>query len=117
MPSEQEIAFPVLDELDLAALTRRGHPRSVRAGEVLFAEGDRNFCFYVVVEGAVAIVEHSSGSEKLVRMHLPGEFTGDVDMLSGRNALITARVEQDGRVIEMNTSELRHIVDEIPTIG
>lgn len=117
MPSEQEIAFPVLGESELAALARRGHPRVVRAGETLFAAGDCNFCFYVVIEGAIAIVEDSSGAEKLVRMHLPGEFTGDVDMLTGRRALITARAETDGKVVEMSTSELRHAVDEIPELG
>ena len=117
MPTEQEIAFPVLSPSDLAAMKRRGHPRTVHAGDVLFAEGDRNFCFYIVVEGAVAIVEHSTDVERLVRMHLPGEFTGDVDMLSGRAALVTARVESDGSVLEMNTEELRRTVDEIPELG
>jgi len=117
MPSEQEIAFPILDENDRAVLARRGHPRAVCAGDILFAEGDSNFCFYVVVKGAVAIVEHSSGEERLIRMHLPGEFTGDVDMLSGRRALITARVESDGELLELDTSELRHTVDEIPDLG
>ncbi|HEY8795899.1 MAG TPA: FAD-dependent oxidoreductase [Gemmatimonadaceae bacterium] len=117
MPSEQEIAFPVLGDAELSALKRRGHPRTVRAGDILFAEGDSNFCFYVVVEGAIAIVEHSSGEERLVRMHLPGEFTGDVDMLTGRRALVTARVEKDGQLIEMSTGELRRTVDEIPELG
>jgi thioredoxin reductase (NADPH) len=117
MPTEEEIAFPTLGSSDLAAMTRRGHLRAVQAGDILFAEGDRNFCFYVVVEGAVAIVEHSSDVERLIRMHLPGEFTGDVDMLSGRAALVTARVDKDGSVIEMNTDELRRTVDEIPELG
>ena len=76
MASEQEIAFPVLGEPISLRSARRGHVRTVRAGDVLFSEGDRNFCFYVVVEGAVAIVEHSTGSEKLVRMHLPGGVHG-----------------------------------------
>jgi thioredoxin reductase (NADPH) len=98
-------------------MRRRGHLRAVHAGDILFAEGDRNFCFYVVVEGAVAIVEHSTDVEHLVRMHLPGEFTGDVDMLSGRSTLVTARVEKDGSVLEMNTDELRRTVDEIPELG
>jgi thioredoxin reductase (NADPH) len=117
MPTEQEIAFPVLSASDLAVMQRRAHPRTVRAGDILFAEGDRNFCFYIVVEGAVAIVEHSTDEERLVRMHLPGEFTGDVDMLSGRAALVTARVENDGSVLEMSTDELRRTVDEIPEFG
>jgi len=117
MPSEQEIAFPVLGSRDLSDLARRGHPRTVRAGDILYAEGDRDFCFYVVVKGAIAIVEHSSGEERLIRMHRPGDFTGDVDMLSGRRALITARVEEDGELLEMSTTELRHTVDEIPQLG
>jgi thioredoxin reductase (NADPH) len=117
MPSEQEIAFPVLGESELVALTRRGHRRDARAGEILFAEGDRDFCFYVVLEGAVAIVEHSSCTERLVHMHPPGAFTGDVDMLSGRAALVTARVDKDAKLLELNTEELRRTVDEIPELG
>jgi thioredoxin reductase (NADPH) len=117
MPSEQEIAFPILGSAHLEALANRGRRRTVHSGDVLFAAGDRDFCFYVVVEGAVAIVDNSSESERLVRMHLPGEFTGDVDMLSGRRALITARAEQDGSLIELDTGELRRAVDEIPELG
>ena len=117
MPSEQEIAFPILESSHLEALASRGHRRSVRAGDVLFAEGDRNFCFYVVEEGAVAIIDRSGEGERLVRMHLPHEFTGDVDMLSGRGALITARVENEGTLIELDTSELRRAIEEIPDLG
>ena len=41
MASEtNEVAFPTLDAKDLAALTARGHPREVHAGEVLFEEGE-----------------------------------------------------------------------------
>ena len=116
MPTEEEIAFPVLSDSDLAIFRRRGHPRTVRAGDILFSEGDRNFCFYIVVEGAIAIVEHSSGDERLVKLHGPSEFTGDVDMLSGRRALITARVEQDGSLLELNTDELRTTIDENPEL-
>jgi thioredoxin reductase (NADPH) len=117
MPSEQEIAFPILGSAHLEALANRGRRRSVNSGDVLFAAGDRDFCFYVVVEGEVAIVDNSGETERLVRMHLPGEFTGDVDMLSGRRALITARAEQDGSLIELDTGELRRAVDEIPELG
>jgi len=117
MPSEQDVAFPILESSHMEALAHRGHRRSVRAGDVLFSEGDRNFCFYVVEEGAVAIIDKTGGSERLVRMHLPREFTGDVDMLSGRSALISARVENDGTLIELDTSELRRAVDELPELG
>jgi thioredoxin reductase (NADPH) len=117
MPTDQDIAFPTLGDREIAALASRAHPRTVRAGEILFAAGDRDFCFFVVLEGSVEIVEDSTGKEHLVRVHGPGEFTGDVDMLSGRKALVTARVAADGRVLEMSTAELRKTVDEIPELG
>ena len=117
MATDQDIAFPTLSASHLAAISARAHPRNVRAGEILFAEGDRNFCFFVVVEGSVDIVESSTGAEHLVRKHVTGEFTGDVDMLSGRGALVTARAAEDGLVHEMSTSELRAIVDGIPELG
>lgn len=117
MATDQDIAFPTLTASQVAMLTARAHPRVIRAGDILFAEGDRDFCFFVVLEGTVDIVEHSRGTEHLVRVHGPGEFTGDVDMLSGRSALVTARVAQDGRVLEMSTAELRATVDDIPELG
>ncbi len=89
----------------------------MRAGEVLFAEGDRDFCFFVLVEGEVEIVEHSSGTPRTVVVHKPGEFTGDVDMLSGRGTLVTARAATDGRVLQLSTGELRRAVDELPELG
>ena len=117
MAGDHEIAFPILSTRDLDALSARGHPRKVGSGEVLFQEGDRNFCFFVVLEGGVEIVEHSSGTMRTVALHRPGEFTGDVDMLTGRRALVTARVAEDSRVLALSTDELRRAVDELPELG
>ena len=117
MASDKEVAFPVLGEQDLAALTVRGRSREVRAGEVLFAEGDRDFPFFVVLEGGIEIVEHSRGAPHTVVVHQPGEFTGDVDMLSGRATLVEGRATGDGRVLQLSTGELRRAVDELPDLG
>jgi thioredoxin reductase (NADPH) len=50
-------------------------------------------------------------------VHQPNEFTGDVDMLSGRAALVTARAAADGEVLEVNAESLRQAVDELPDLG
>ncbi|HXT48392.1 MAG TPA: FAD-dependent oxidoreductase [Gemmatimonadaceae bacterium] len=117
MATDQDIAFPTLTKSQLETLTARAHPRTVRAGEILFAEGDRDFCFFVVLDGEVHIVEHSRGDEHLVRIHGPAEFTGDVDMLTSRKALVTARAARDGRVLAMSATELRSLVDDIPELN
>jgi thioredoxin reductase (NADPH) len=117
MANDTDVAFPVLSGRDLDRLVARGHPRAVKVGDILFAQGDRDFCFYIVLEGAVEIVEHSSGEEKIVTTHRAGQFTGDIDTLTGRVALVTARVAEPGRVQMLSTAELRKAVDELPEVG
>src|ERR1700737_2470218 len=96
MPSEHDVAVPRLSQAQLDALRRWGHVGSTAPGDVLFQEGDRGFSFFVVLEGAVEIVEQSRGTPHEVTVHQPGEFTGDVDTLSGRAALVTGRATARG---------------------
>ena len=117
MVSEKDIAFPKLTAAQIATLESRGHRRAVRSGDVLFTEGARGFSFYVVVSGAIEIVESSRGTPHTVVVHHPQDFTGDVDMLTGRAALVTARVAADGEVVELSASALRDVVDESPELG
>ena len=117
MPSERDIAFPRLSQKQIEALRRWGQLRSLAAGDVLFKEGDRGFSFFVVLEGAVEIVEQSRGTPHQVTVHEPGEFTGDVDMLSGRSSLVTGRATAPGQVLELTAAALRQAVDALPEIG
>ena len=91
MATDNEIAFPYLTEDEIDGLRRFGKERAMAAGEILFAEGDRGFCFFVVLEGSIEIVTHSSDEERRIVeqqivVHGVRQFTGDVDMLSGRAA-------------------------------
>src|ERR1700752_928240 len=101
MRSEHYFAFPRLSRTQIDALRRWGRVRPIAPGDVLFQEGDRGFSFYVVLEGAVEIVEQSRGTPREVTVHEPGEFTGDVDTLSGCAALVTARATARGEVLEL----------------
>ncbi len=98
MPSELDIAFPRLSRAQIDSLRRWGHVRPIAPGDVLFREGDCGFSFFVVLEGAVEIVEQSRGTPHQVVVHEPGQFTGDVDTLSGRAALVTGRATARGEV-------------------
>jgi thioredoxin reductase (NADPH) len=78
------IAFPKLDDEQIAALGKFAKLKAFQAGETLFAEGTPNYQFFVIKRGEVAIVDRSSGHDQIVTIHEPGEFTGDVDILTGR---------------------------------
>jgi thioredoxin reductase (NADPH) len=117
MPSDRDLAFPRLSQPRIDALRRWGKVRPVAAGDVLFKEGDRGFCFYVVLAGAIEIVEQSRGTPHQVTVHEPGEFAGDVDPLSGRAALAPARATAPGEVLELTADALREAVEALPEVG
>ena len=117
MISEKDIAFPRLTDAQIADLVPLGRRRAVRAGEVLFAQGDRGFSCYVVISGAIEMFESSRGDPHIIVVHEAHQFTGDVDLLAGRASVVSARVVEDGELLELSASALRQAVDEWPELG
>lgn len=117
MATDQEVAFPKLTRAQIDELRPWGKVRSVKAGDILFKEGSRDFAFFVMLKGEVEIVEGFSQSPHIVTVHEPGEFAGDVDLLTGRASLVTARVRTDGEVLELDDDSLKRIVSELPEIS
>ena len=113
----EAIAFPVLDTRHLDRLKGIGASCEFSDGELLFAEGDRAYDFFIVEEGEVEILEHSTGSASTISIHEAGEFTGDVDMLTGRASLVTARARGATRVIRMSAGDVKKIVADEPDLG
>ena len=68
-------------------MTARGTVRRCKPGSCSSPRAIR-YPFFLVLDGDVEIVEHSRGEPRTVAVHQPGEFTGDVDMLTGRAALV-----------------------------
>jgi CRP-like cAMP-binding protein len=82
LASPVERIFPVLTPAQVKLLAVHGQGPSVRSGEVLIEAGDRGVPFFVVTTGRIEIILPSHGVETLVTAHGPGEFTGEVTMLS-----------------------------------
>jgi thioredoxin reductase (NADPH) len=111
------IAFPTLDDTQITALGTFATLKSFQVGETLFAAGERDFKFFVVKSGEVAIVDHSLGQDEIVTVHEPGEFTGDVDMLTGRPVLVSAIARTPCEAYEIAAADLRRIINEIPRLS
>ena len=113
----QTVAFPTLDDVHVATLAKFGTRRALRDGEHLFKAGDREYKFFVVVRGAVEIVEHSSGETKKVALHERHAFGGDVSLVTGRPALVSAIARGETEVFEISPSDIRRIMGERPALG
>jgi thioredoxin reductase (NADPH) len=110
-------AFPRLSEEQLAALSRRGERRPTRAGEVLFRAGDEHYDFHVVLAGRVAVVEDYGGQERVIAVHGPGRFLGELGLLAGQAAFFTAVVREPGEVLGVPVPALRELVAQDPALG
>jgi thioredoxin reductase (NADPH) len=102
--------FPQLSAAQIARISDVGDRRHVRAGDVLFELGEQNTRFFVVIEGAVEIVQPVDGGEERITVHGPGEFTGEINMLSARRALVRGRALADGAIVVVDREHLRALV-------
>jgi len=102
--------FPTLDGSQIARLETFGRKRTAAAGEILFDQGDSVVSFFIVVSGTLEILNPMQAGGPPIVVHRAGEFTGEINMLSGRNSLVRGIVREPGEFIEINQSTLRHIV-------
>ena len=104
--SHIERIFPKLTDEQISRMQEHGHIRAVKLGEVLVEQGYSNVPFFVVISGEIEILRPSGDIETLITVHGPGQFTGEINMLSGRRALFRARVTKSGNVIEMDRQNM-----------
>jgi thioredoxin reductase (NADPH) len=102
--------FPTLTAPQIARIAAHGRSRSIEQGEMLVAAGDAVVPFFVVTAGAIEVVRHSDDGETIVAVHAPGQFSGEVNMISGRRALFGTRVRASGEVIVVDRAQLVALV-------
>jgi thioredoxin reductase (NADPH) len=108
--SRIEKIFPKLTLAQIGRIAAHGRTRSVQPGDVLIEQGDTSVPFFVVITGEVEIVRPFGTNETLITIHGNGEFTGEVNMLSGRRSLVRARATKPGEVIELDHQDLLGLV-------
>jgi thioredoxin reductase (NADPH) len=102
--------FPQLTPAQIDRISSIGRRRDVHAGDVLFDIGDQNTRFFVVVSGTIDVVRMIGDREEPVTVHHPGQFTGEINMLSARRSLLRGRTAGDGVVIAVDRDDLRTLV-------
>jgi len=101
--------FPTLASAQIARIAAHGDRRQVQRGEVLVEAGE-NPRFFVVTAGNIEIVRPARGTEEVVAVCGPGQFTGEVNMLSGRRGFLRIRASASGEVIAVERERLLALV-------
>lgn len=115
VPREQ--ILPKLSAGQIARISPFGRERLLPDGELLWEVGATNTPFFVILEGAISVLAGSV--EHIIAVVEQGEFTGSLDMLSGRRVAASARARARGaaRVLEIDRGRLRAFVQTDVELG
>ena len=103
--------FPKLTPEQIARVAVHGRVRRVESGEELVKVGALIPLFFIITSGSIEVVQPDENGETTVRVIGPGEFTGEVSMLSGRRSLVTLRVAEPGELIAVERDDLLALVE------
>jgi thioredoxin reductase (NADPH) len=114
-PTDQDdAAWVLLDAALIEELGSYGEIRAVAAGDILYQAGAPTPDFFVVLEGEVEIVRLGEPAEVVVATHGPRRFLGELNILTGQRAFLSARVSQPGRVLVIPLATLRQLMSTKP---
>ena len=116
-PDILAVAFPKLNDAQVAALDVVGVRRRMAGGEFLFHTGDTQLSLFVLLSGEVEVFDLHGSVENLVVVSGPRDFVGDVSTLMGGAAVISARAKAEVELIEVPAHTFRRVLAEMPSVS
>jgi thioredoxin reductase (NADPH) len=112
-------ASPELTDDQLARLRGYGTPDLLEVGEAAFAAGDPSYDLIVIEQGAIEVVRPATANapEASVIKFGPGAFVGELGLLTGQTAYLTARVLERARVHRISPPQLRRLMAQDPELS
>ena len=114
----ESVAFPKLDDQQLAMLDPIGSRRIVRRGEVVFKAGQRDLGLTAVVSGELEAFELRDGQEQILATAGPRDFLGDVATLMGAAAVASSRGKaEESEILVVPAERFRQALAELPGVS
>jgi len=110
--------FSTLSDDELNELARRASERSFMSSEFIFWEGDPPDWFYIVAQGTVKVVKHSSqGREFIIAFFGPGEMFGEVAVFENRPYPASAQATTRTRVLGIKKEDFLSFLAKRPEVA
>src|SRR6478672_9221793 len=106
------VAFPKLTAADMAQLKLMATVCSFENGETVFRAGDPEVDLFVVESGEVAVLNPTNG--EVIVTHGPGQFSGDIDLLTRRPVLVTGVARGKAQLLRIPGARIREVLNKLP---
>lgn len=116
-PLSDSVAYPHLDEAEVAEVAPFGERCAFTENDPLFSAGDYPFNSYVIVSGKVRAVDVSTGERVVFVRYGAGYFTGDIDLFTRRPAIVSMEADTAVEAIRLTPRQLRDLFTKKPQLG
>src|SRR6266550_7098542 len=104
-PREEQV-FPVLTPAQIARVEAHGKRRAVQQGDIVIEAGANHYPLVLVLSGGLEAVRNSCAGEEIATTFRQGQFSGELNLVSGRRGLATIRAIEPGEIIEVQRDSL-----------
>lgn len=108
--------LPVFSKLELSAvrlIATAAETRHLRAGDILFRQGDLADCGYLLVSGALAL-DGVIGNETVARGAKTGDFLGETALIVVTKRPVTAIARQNATVLRISRALFLQALEQYP---
>jgi len=105
-----ERAFPSAPREEMPRLAGRMEPVRVVAGQTIVRQGDASDSFFIVVRGRVGVYQTQDGKEEQLNTLGPGEFFGEIGLLSDMPRIATVRALEPSELLRLDQESFRRLV-------
>jgi len=115
-PDHPEL-FPRLTGAQIEQLADRAETQSFSPGETLFMQGQRDTPFFVVLSGAIDVIDHQPDGDRYFAQCQAGTFAADISMFTGEPTLARGVIAEDSEILVLPPDELRKLVASDAELG
>lgn len=94
-----------------------GLGKEYRTGEVVFRQGDKGNCMFVIQDGEVEAVVDSDGRELRLRTMGPNEFFGEMALFEQEIRTATIRTLRPSRILSIDKKNFLGGIHEDPSLA
>jgi CRP-like cAMP-binding protein len=106
--------FEALDAAGRHELLKLSHHKQVKAGEVIFREGDAGGEFYVITRGEIRVTADSLEGEKEIARLTHGQFFGEMAALNADRRTATCTAIADCELVAFPSAAVEKILAKYP---
>ena len=115
---KNSLIFSSLKDEEIEELSGVTVERTLQSGEFVFWEGDSPNWFYMVAEGRVKVLKHSSlGKEFVIAFFEPGDMFGEVAVLENKPYPASAEAVAETRVLGIRRDDFLSFLASRPEVA